>query len=167
MKFLLILILSFNIFLIYGQESYVYVENERYKASKVIDYPSDLNIDQAYEKVLLWFGENFKNSEEVITSKTSNAIIGRYIAKYSYMASSIDFYHGIRIYFKEDRMKVIIDNVKTIEPGVNTLADYCLKNNGKVRGLYKKLYQQFDDNTKKNINSLESSLTNEGEMEGW
>jgi hypothetical protein len=149
-----------------AQKSYVFVEEDRYKASKVIDYP-DINIDQAYERTLLWFGKNFKNSEEVITSRTSNAIIGRYTSSYPFMASSVTFYHSVKVYFKKNRLKIIIDNVSTESPDHKTLADYCLKNNGEVRGLYKKLYTNFEESTTELIHSLEESLEGNSEMEDW
>lgn len=165
MKFIIlfssILISSF----VYSQDSYVSLNNGRYQASKVINYP-DISIDKAYENTLLWFGESFKNSEEVITSKTSNAITGRYIDNYSLMGSSITFYHSIKIYFKDDRMKVIIDDIINTD-GTQTLSDYCLKKNGKIRGLYKQLYIHFDNISFTIINELEDSLTGSKHMQGW
>lgn len=159
--FLMLPVFSFAQF----EDSYLKLTDDTFEAEKVIQ--TDLSISDAKNKVKLWMGEKFVNTEEVLTNETDNALFGRFISDYRIGATTIPFEHKLKVYLKDQRLKIVIEKVVNADNTNWTIEKYVLKNNGKIRGMYKKMFTDFRENTTEIIDSLENSLKNNDEMEGW
>ncbi len=153
---LIILFLSEEIFC---QEKIKFDEETgRYFLQQIVEFDS-ISKDETYLKIKDWFGEHFKNAEEVITSdnRETGKIIGRYIDSYHAQRVLIDFYNTIKIDIKEGRYRVTVTNITGVKYDA-PLGMYLHKNNqGEFRDFSKKTLMDVE-NKVKNSSFLASKI---------
>lgn len=115
----------------------------------------NMSADELYIKAKTWFGENFGSAKEVISfdSKETHQIFGTYTSKYRIVGTYSYFKHSIKFYAKDNRFKIVIDNITSVEYKHN-IEFYLFKKNGEFYGIYKNLKLDCENGLNSIVNSL-------------
>lgn len=136
--------------------------------------------DELYDKAKVWMAKNLKSSDEQILNDDPNkqTLIGTgnlYLPDQTYIREKIVNYK-ISLYFKDDRFKVIINelvyswvsvsmDLATRTPGMVNLDESYKRVFSKKKGKKKKVEQQIDEEFEKLLNDLETTLNGKDEIE--
>ena len=119
--------------------------------------------DDIYLKASDWFGEYFNNPDDVLsyTNRETGKLKGNFISDYDtpgLISLAFPIIHTISIAIKDNRMKVVISDIKYFADQSYTLEFYLLKKNGKFRKAYKVLKQDVENKVPLVFNSLNSYI---------